>query len=217
MKPSMKGGFQDIFSQMTPENAFSGGRVEKVRMKPYMHRLTDQDRVLSRPDLVPLLFGNAIFCWPMQKTRMQRLNNNIQHKVEHLSKVEFQDQITANSGAHGGRGIPHVHTHFPVKLAPSRVAGGGGGGRKGIACNRRADECQCASIVRIYCGALLPVWRISLPVALRCTVLHCVALQRVARRVTDIPDNNTSHITEECHTASLGVRQQPAGERGCHW
>ena len=37
----------------------------------------------------------------------------IQHIVEHLSNVEFQDQISANSGAHGGRGIPHVHTHFP--------------------------------------------------------------------------------------------------------
>ena len=33
------------------------------------------------------------------------------------------------------------------------------------------------------------------------------------RCVTDIPDNNTSHITEECHTASLGLRQQPAGAR----
>ena len=32
------------------------------------------------------------------------------------------------------------------------------------------------------------------------------------RRVTDIPDNNTSHITEECHNASLGARQQPDGE-----
>ena len=45
------------------------------------------------------------------------MNNKIQYIVEHLSKVEFQDQITANSGAHGGREIPHVHTHFPSKLA----------------------------------------------------------------------------------------------------
>ena len=67
---------------------------------------------------------------------------------------------------------------------------------------------MCEQCHRIL-SPLLPVCRILLG----CIVMLCTA---ASGSVTDIPDNNTSHITEECRTASLGARQQPAGEGGCH-
>ena len=120
-----------------------------------------------------------------------------------LSKEEFQDQIIANRVAHGVRGTPYIHSEFHTHAFPLKI--------ESIACinGNGADECQCASNVTGYCRPLLPVCRISLG----CIVMLCTA---ASGSVTDIPDNNTSHITEECRTASLGARQQPAGEGGCH-
>ena len=74
------------------------------------------------------------------------MKNKIQHIVEHLSKVEFEDQITAN--------IMEVHmftrTFLQNRLHPELQEGGGG--LKDIGCNRRANECQCGSIVTRYCA-----------------------------------------------------------------
>ena len=94
----------------------------------------------------------------------------------------------------------HMFTRTsPEKLAWSIVAGGG---RKSIGCNRRSDECQCASIVRRILWALLPVWQIWLGCTLWCSatlvldvwqispiITHHISLRNATTPAWE-PDNN---------------------------